>query len=662
MVGLDRVHRVVSVDSGQGEPTAVVSAVAAALAGLYLLLVPLQLVMLPRTAGLVLAVFAVASAMFFGVVALVVRRAAPGTVSRWVVAAMGAVPIVDGSVRLGVTGDLRQTTWLMLAIVGVAAFVSSRCVVAVLIGSAVIVWLAAVAGEHPDATDIGHFGLQLGLAIMVAVAIHTVRIRREIGLRTAREEVDEQLRSLSGAHEALAESEQRYRTVFAASPVGISLSDEHGHFVAVNEALCRLLARPESDVLGRSAAEFTHPADLAKQARIGELIGASADGIVRFEKRYLRPDGQARWGWLTLTHTPGPLGQTWTLAHMQDSTERKLAEQALIDSEANLTAVARVMHRIQSGTDAREAIVEAGVEVSDAGYVCLLEPCPDRRALRVTASSDPSLADIGIPLTAASATVQAFRTGEAMFLSDLEDHPLISPALLALTGARSIYLAPVSAQGSVTGVLMVGWRHRVADLDDRRARAVTLLTAEAGVALRQASLLAELEQLAKSDPLTGLLNRRGWDDHLAQLVTQARRTGTPLTIALADLDHFKRFNDTFGHPAGDRLLKDFARGGRAALRTVDTMARWGGEEFAIALPECSTEHAAPVLDRVRQAVTDQQTCSIGYATWDGLETVDELLDRVDSALYVAKHGGRNRVCPAPPATGRHEPTLARPGP
>ena len=629
-----QVRRIVSAEADDGEPTAVVSGVAIGLAFFYLLLVPLQLVLLPGRSGPLMAGLSAASAVFFGVVALAICRVAPLTVSRSVVAVLWAVPIANGCLRLALTGDVRQTIWLILGIVGAASFVRGRAVAA-LIAAGVLGWLGAVAVDHVDGADFARYGFQLGLGVVLAVALHLARIRHERGLRIV--------------HEALSGSEERFRTIFTASPVGISLSDEHGHFVEVNEALCRLLDRSALQLLGHSAAEFTHPLDLATHARIDELLASAADGIVRIEMRFLRPDGQMRWGWLTLTHTPGPQGQTWTLAHMQDSTDRKLAEQALIESEGNLSAVARVLHRIQSGTDARAAIVQAGLEVSEASYVCLFEPVPELAVLRATASTDATLVGLEIPLAATSATVEAYLSGRAMFLPDVHEHPLVSSALRELTGTRSVFLVPVSAQDSVTGVIGVGWRHRVTSIDDRRVRAVTVLTAEAGIALRQASLLGELEHLAHTDQLTGLPNRRGWDEDIARLLTQARRTGAPLTVALADLDHFKRFNDTFGHPAGDQLLKDFASIKRTALRAVDTMARWGGEEFAIALPDCPAQHAQPLLDRVRYAVADQQTCSIGFATWNGVETADQLLNRVDHALYVAKHTGRNRTCQARPA-------------
>jgi diguanylate cyclase len=448
--------------------------------------------------------------------------------------------------------------------------------------------------------------------------------------------------SAPGRVRALRESDPYYRSLFDASPVGIGLSDEHGHFVAANDALCALLGRSEADLIGRSSAVFTHPEDLRDHRNASMLIDAAEDGVLRLEKRYLRPGGEQCWALLTLTHTAGPHGQTWTLAHLQDITDRKIAEQAMSDSEANLQAVARVMALIRGGVDARQTVVDAAQQLADASHVVLVEPTQSG-TLAATAVTDPRLAHIDIPLSATSGAVHVYRTGQPLFVADPAEHPLVSPTLLQFTRARSIFFIPVTGPDAVTGVLVVLWTHYVADLSNRHAAAVSLLADQAGIALHQAKLLTDLQALATTDPLTGLPNRRGWDNQLDALIRTARRTGHPLTVALADLDHFKAFNDTHGHLAGDSLLRAFATTARGQLRVGDSLARWGGEEFALALTDFRTDRALDVLDRIRRAVPQQQTCSIGYATWNTSETAEQLMHRVDQALYAAKHAGRNRT-------------------
>jgi diguanylate cyclase len=164
---------------------------------------------------------------------------------------------------------------------------------------------------------------------------------------------------------------------------------------------------------------------------------------------------------------------------------------------------------------------------------------------------------------------------------------------------------------------------------------------------------AQLETLAQHDALTGAANRRAWDSRLPVEMDRARRAGTPLAVALLDLDHFKRFNDQYGHQAGDQLLKSATMAWQSLLRSSDLLARYGGEEFAVLLPSSTLGQAVDALDRLRAATPLAQTFSAGVAMWHGDETSDQLVARADKALYQAKQAGRNQVLPAVDAPGRH---------
>ena len=170
-----------------------------------------------------------------------------------------------------------------------------------------------------------------------------------------------------------------------------------------------------------------------------------------------------------------------------------------------------------------------------------------------------------------------------------------------------------------------------------------LIAGEAGASLHAARLRAELEASAITDPMTGALNRRAWDRALVDLTTAAGRTGRPLGLALLDLDNFKAYNDAFGHNAGDRLLREFAEDARRCLRVGDVFARWGGEEFVVALPDCAPEESTRIVERVRRAVPDGRTCSAGLTTWVPGEPVTSCIARADAALYDAKQGGRDTL-------------------
>jgi diguanylate cyclase (GGDEF)-like protein len=163
--------------------------------------------------------------------------------------------------------------------------------------------------------------------------------------------------------------------------------------------------------------------------------------------------------------------------------------------------------------------------------------------------------------------------------------------------------------------------------------------------------MEELNRRAQTDPLTGLLNRRAFDERLARALAAAQRYRRPLSVVISDIDHFKDINDTHGHATGDQVLAAFAQLLQAQSRTVDTVARIGGEEFAILMPEVDAAGAAGCAERLRHAVEHMRgpegigiTASFGLADLiDARHDAASLLALADEALYVSKAGGRNRV-------------------
>jgi diguanylate cyclase (GGDEF)-like protein len=165
-----------------------------------------------------------------------------------------------------------------------------------------------------------------------------------------------------------------------------------------------------------------------------------------------------------------------------------------------------------------------------------------------------------------------------------------------------------------------------------------------------------IEELAELDELTGSFNRRCIMRMLDDEIARARRGKIPCSIALIDLDWFKRINDTYGHPTGDEVLRTFAITVFANIRNIDRFGRYGGEEFLLVLPDTPGDVAAHILDRLRAIVADldwsgfspgmQVTMSAGVATLRPDETSDSFLARTDGALYAAKAEGRNRIASA----------------
>ena len=161
------------------------------------------------------------------------------------------------------------------------------------------------------------------------------------------------------------------------------------------------------------------------------------------------------------------------------------------------------------------------------------------------------------------------------------------------------------------------------------------------------------EEASRTDSLTGLLNRRGFLETTDGALARSRRSGKPVSIVLSDLDHFKRVNDSFGHAAGDAVLKAVADAIRSSLRSQDVAARWGGEEFILLLPDTGKEGAMHVAESTRAAVSElvinhdgsriQVTLSLGVAEHLADRSIEETVAQADAALYKAKEEGRNRV-------------------
>lgn len=162
-----------------------------------------------------------------------------------------------------------------------------------------------------------------------------------------------------------------------------------------------------------------------------------------------------------------------------------------------------------------------------------------------------------------------------------------------------------------------------------------------------------LEEMASTDELTGLLNRHAFNILIGKLIAEYRREPRPISMLIADIDHFKSINDSHGHLVGDAVLQEVTRVLQDGLRASDLAVRWGGEEFLLVLKACDLNEAQRIAENLRQVVAAQPirvqgleipvTLSIGASRFDGTESPDQTVNRADAALYRAKHAGRNRV-------------------
>jgi diguanylate cyclase (GGDEF)-like protein len=211
--------------------------------------------------------------------------------------------------------------------------------------------------------------------------------------------------------------------------------------------------------------------------------------------------------------------------------------------------------------------------------------------------------------------------------------------------AHGHLVVPLKAAERVVGLLSLYTRTDV-EVGARMLGFLATIGNQIGIAVENAKLYEETKTSSLQDPLTGLGNRRFMEMQLEKSFQAAKRYGEGLSVILCDIDHFKRYNDTFGHPEGDKLLVKLAEILLREMRGSDCVFRYGGEEFLLMLPEADPDGARAVAERLRRAVESEAgvTVSLGVASFH--ETMQEkeiLIDLADAALYRAKQAGRNRV-------------------
>ena len=232
------------------------------------------------------------------------------------------------------------------------------------------------------------------------------------------------------------------------------------------------------------------------------------------------------------------------------------------------------------------------------------------------------------------------------------DKQIIFDADIQVRGLSALKIFPLVSGDRILGTLVAGTRKKGA-LDQDVLRMLEVIAIQAAQAVLRAQLYEQMETMATTDGLTGLLNHRTFQSKADEAVAHARRYGRKCSLILADIDHFKSVNDTYGHPTGDHVLKGVAKLLRAKARDTDVVARYGGEEFAIIMPETDSAGARVIAERMREAIAAEAfqtelgplkvTLSLGIASApENAAEKQALIDLADQCLYQAKRLGRNR--------------------
>ena len=311
------------------------------------------------------------------------------------------------------------------------------------------------------------------------------------------------------------------------------------------------------------------------------------------------------------------------------------------------TAFEEVLHETVLAATRRFHIAGAGVYVKVNG---------ESRFAAHASAVNP--VDLFTGPTGWSALQQVATSGEPLIVPDVNGHPVFGEtAGGAPAAARGFATVPVSSgQGTSWGALCVIATEPLA-LDASAVEALSALAGDLGRvldervgALQQAARFQVLEQLAATDPLTGLANRRGGEKSIASEISRSKREQKALSCILIDIDRFKQVNDTYGHPAGDQLLRELSTILRRSVRAYDIVIRWGGEEFLLVLPGADLVAARSLAERVRTAVealvthaVGGVTISAGVAAFGEDYDLDAAIRVADRRLYQAKAAGRNCV-------------------
>jgi diguanylate cyclase (GGDEF)-like protein len=214
---------------------------------------------------------------------------------------------------------------------------------------------------------------------------------------------------------------------------------------------------------------------------------------------------------------------------------------------------------------------------------------------------------------------------------------------------RTLCMSGLHVKRTLKGVvIMLGPRNTVYTTTHQNL--LGLVATQTSITLERASYFRKQEELASCDGLTGLLNHRMFQENLRAEIERAKRYSRVLSLIMFDIDHFKRFNDSYGHQTGDEVLVMVARTAKAVIRSTDRAFRYGGEEFCIVLPETNAENSLICAERLRRKIEANKavhnlsvTISLGITEYKGNETPESFIKRTDSLLYASKENGRNRV-------------------
>lgn len=485
------------------------------------------------------------------------------------------------------------------------------------------------------------------------------------------------------AEQALRESERRLRAIFEAAPIGIARIDLDGRFIESNRAMQELLGYDAEEFVTLSAAALFHPDDRESSLQqLADLLDSSSDAFVA-EARFLCKDGTIVWGKTTVSLVRDDAGlPQFCIRMIENITERKQAEDALQQSNKRLTGwVMELEQRTREiGLLSEMGELLQACRSADEAYTVTARMIhrlfPDEGGAIYMINGDQNLVEAAATWGAGPSVQHLFSPDECWALRRGRVH-LVEEASVGLGCAHlqqpiagASLCVPMTAHGDAMGVLHLV-RPGAPRFLEARQRLAVAVAEQISLALANLRLHETLRSQSIRDPLTGLFNRRYMEESLEREMRRAARGRHPVGIIMLDLDHFKQFNDTFGHELGDALLEELGLLLQTHIRGEDIACRYGGEEFTLILPEVSLVDAGQRAEHLRQAVKNLHvryrrqplspvTASLGVAVYpEHGHTPQAVLRAADAALYRAKRAGRDRVVLRGQEPLTPEETLAR---
>lgn len=466
---------------------------------------------------------------------------------------------------------------------------------------------------------------------------------------------------------ALIQSEERFKAFMNNSPAVAFMKDEEGRFIYVNQPLERCFNIKMDDWLGKTDFDIW-PEELALQFRKNDRTVLAADKTLEIVEVVPSPDGHLR-HWLSFKF-PGKdiSGRRLVGGIAIDITERLQAQEALQQANDKLSGWVNELeqrHHEIAQLGKLSDFLQACKSVEEA-YTALeqlvppLFPQTNGGIFLINDSKNlvEAVATWGLPFPSqemfAPDECWALRRGRTYHTADVHSK-LRCSHIHSDSSPTSSLCIPMMAQGKAMGVLCLSWLELGELIENKQQLAVTVAD-HIALSLANLKLRETLQNQSIRDSLTGLFNRRYLEESLERELHRSARNQQSLGIIMLDVDHFKQFNDTFGHLAGDAVLRELGQFLQSHVRKSDIACRYGGEELILILPEASLEIVLERAQAIRERVKHLQvqhrhqllgtiTLSLGVAMFPehGL-TVEAVLQAADAALYRAKQLGRDRVC------------------